>query len=48
MVLSVVTTVERNDVSAADSNNLIEVLLESLIQKVDVLEKKHGEGFVPG
>ena len=39
LVLSVVTTFNSNDVSAADSNNLIEVLLESLIQKVDRLER---------
>ena len=41
LVLSVVTIVERNDASAANanSNNQIEYLLETLIQKVDALEK---------
>ena len=40
MVLSVVITVERNYASAANPNNQIEYLLETLIQKVDALEKK--------
>ena len=38
-VLSVVIIINHNDVSAANPNNQIEVLLETLIQKVDVLEK---------
>ena len=37
-MLSVVTTFNRNDVSAAESNDQIKVLLERLIQKVDALE----------
>ena len=39
LVLSVVTTFNRNDVSAANPDNQIEYLLEMLIQKVDALEK---------
>ena len=39
LMLSVVTTFYRNDVSAANPNN-IEYLLETLIKKVDALEKK--------
>ena len=39
LVLSVVTTFNCNDVSAANSNNQIEILLETIIQKVDLLER---------
>ena len=39
LVLSAVTTFNCNAVSASDSNNLIEFLLEKLIQKVDLMEK---------
>ena len=40
LVLSMVTAFERNYVAATDSsNNQIENLLETLIQKIDVLEK---------
>ena len=39
LMLSVVTTFNCNDVSAANPNNQIEILLERLIQKVDLLEK---------
>ena len=39
LVLSVVTKVERNYISATNSSNQIEILLETLIQKVDLLEK---------
>ena len=45
MLLSVVTTFNRNDVSAANPNNQIEILLERLIQKVDIMEKNMAKGF---
>ena len=43
LMLSVVTTFNHNDVSAANPNNQIEYLLEKIIQKVDLLEKNMKE-----